>query len=303
MYTHYEVSNVPKFQKHFPKDAKSYFNPASDEEFKHEHPIGYWILAICGIIALLLPYAIFLVITVFMYPAPNSGFLALGFIGTFIIGIGFFNIVAAFINQYLGHLVTLGAFLIGGALTALSCVILYTPDIYSLFDEDMVTFYFVNLFFLALPPIYYVFFRSAMGSWLERRKIRKREIRRLMKGKRNFWWYEAIHNEYGIGVIYFINKFVTIAYPIGAVLSVLFNWIKVIAPITSIINALVCLSVAVLSVFEMIQSNLDNYKAPFILLRITEDKRLDSSIFQLIFIAFILIVGYCHIDMMLTLVM
>ena len=50
----------------------------------------------------------------------------LGYVGTFIVGIGLFNIVAAWIHQYLGHLLTAVCLLGGTALTLFSMYLLYT---------------------------------------------------------------------------------------------------------------------------------------------------------------------------------
>ncbi len=293
---------VPKFQKNFPKDAIKYFDPAYDEEFKSKHPIKYTLLVIIGITALLLPMFVFILLMIFVLPKVNSGWLVLVYIGCFIIGIGLFNIVAAFINQYLGHLVTFGCLILGGALIAISCVILYVPDIYSLFDEEIVSFYFISLMFLCIPPIFYIMFRYAMSSYLDRQKIRRSKINRLMKGKRNYWWYEAIHEEYGLGFIYYLNKFVTIAYPIGAILSITLNFIRAVCPVTGVINSLVCVAIAVMLVFEMMESNRESYSKPFILLRITENKRLDSSIFQLFTPAFMLAIAYCYVKLVYELI-
>jgi hypothetical protein len=50
----------------------------------------------------------------------------LGLIGSFTVGIGLFNIVAAWIHQYLGHLLTAICLLGGTALTLFSMYLLYT---------------------------------------------------------------------------------------------------------------------------------------------------------------------------------
>ena len=97
----------------------SYFDPASDEEFRKKYPLGYTLLVFLGIAALLIPVIIFIIVAHTINPEPD-GWIMVGWIGAFIIGIGFFNFVAIIINQYLGHLVSIGAFLIGGILVATS---------------------------------------------------------------------------------------------------------------------------------------------------------------------------------------
>ena len=73
----------------------------------------------------MLPVILYVAYTLFINPAPNEWTLMLGFAGAFIVGVGLFNIVAAWIHQYLGHFVTLFCILGGGALTALSLFLLY----------------------------------------------------------------------------------------------------------------------------------------------------------------------------------
>lgn len=48
--------------------------------------------------------------------------MGLGFVGTFIIGIGLFNFVAIILRQYLGHLVSIILFLLGGILLIIDMV-------------------------------------------------------------------------------------------------------------------------------------------------------------------------------------
>jgi len=115
----------PKFQRKAPKNKWEYFSAESDASFKYLHPIGYKILCGIGIIALLLPMVIYLTYTLAINPAPNEWTLILGQAGTFIIGIGLFNIVAAWIHQYLGHFLTFICIFGGGVLTALSLFLLY----------------------------------------------------------------------------------------------------------------------------------------------------------------------------------
>ena len=103
-----------------PKGSSAYFSAASDYEFKQKHPIGYSFLVILGIVALMLPVVLYLV---FVLPYRiNSPWLMLGWVGSFVIGIGLFNFVAIIIKQYLGHIASILSFLIGGMLIWISLV-------------------------------------------------------------------------------------------------------------------------------------------------------------------------------------
>ena len=105
-----------------PKGASSYFSITSDYEFKRKHPIGYVFLVMLGLLALMLPVVLYLV---FVLPLDiNSPWLMLGWVGAFVVGIGLFNFVAIIIKQYLGHLVSILSFIIGGILIWLSLVLM-----------------------------------------------------------------------------------------------------------------------------------------------------------------------------------
>lgn len=116
----------PHFTKKAPENKWEYFFADSDEDFKRLHPVGYNWLVCIGITALMLPQIIYLIYVNGINPAPNEWTLILGYVGAFIIGIGLFNIVAAWIHQYLGHLLTAVCLLGGAALTWFSMYLLYT---------------------------------------------------------------------------------------------------------------------------------------------------------------------------------
>lgn len=96
----------PRFNAKFPKNAGSFFLRESDNEFKRVHPIAYVILAIFGLIALFGPCIVFALLN-YVFTLEQSAWTLLEYIGAFIIGIGLFNLVAAWLNQYLGHAVTI----------------------------------------------------------------------------------------------------------------------------------------------------------------------------------------------------
>lgn len=98
-----------------PEDYASFFFASSDEAFKRKHPIGYVFLVLLGFVALFLPAILFCLLA-----GEESGWVMLGFAGGFVVGIGLFNFVAIIINQYLGHLVSILSFLIGGIMMLVS---------------------------------------------------------------------------------------------------------------------------------------------------------------------------------------
>lgn len=290
---------MAKKQKEFPKNVRSYFNPESDAQFRQKHPVGYVVLVSCGIGVLVLPLILFILVTDVWFPSPDSGFLVLGMIGCFIVGIGLFNIVAAFIGQYLGHFVTAGAFILGGALLSVCLIIVYSPDLYMFFDEEMVSYYFATMLFMALPPIFYLIFRMSVDGWLRRKGISKSKIKKLKKGRKNYWWYETLHEQFGLGAIYHLNKLITIFYPAGLILSVTLGWLRFMVPVVTGIYAVVSVLSAVMSLFSSVQTNLDAYGTPVVILRRTQNQGYTSSVFDLFIALFPLAAAHANILMML----
>ena len=96
-----------------PKGASAYFNVASDARFKEKHPVGYAFLVVFAVAVFMMPMLLFGWVA---WEEEENGWLLLGLVGSMIFGVGLFNFVAILINQYLGHLVSLLSFLIGGVL-------------------------------------------------------------------------------------------------------------------------------------------------------------------------------------------
>ena len=97
---------------------------------------------------MLLPPFLYLVIAGGVFHAPNSPWLMLGFAGAFVFGIGLYNIAAAWMEQYLGHLLTMLSFTVGAAMVAASLLPLFDVEFSALFDKRMVSFYFLYLLLL-----------------------------------------------------------------------------------------------------------------------------------------------------------
>ncbi len=106
-----------------PKGSAAFFLMESDAEFQRRHPVGYVFAVLLGIFALLLPMIVYAFL-VLPLAAPISFGGILGLAGGFVFGIGLFNFVAIILRQYLGHLVSILCFLIGGAMMAVSAALI-----------------------------------------------------------------------------------------------------------------------------------------------------------------------------------
>lgn len=188
--------------------------------------------------ALILPLALYIVATVWLYPSPNSGFLVLGYVGCFVVGLGLVNIVGLLDEMYLGHVVSTILLSLGIGLVAASSAIIYVPQLYSQINEEHVTFYFVIWTMLALSAIYYGFFRGAVQLYLLDKGLSKTHVKKSKKGSRNYWWYEELNQQIGLSWIYHVNKTFTLLFLGTIVFQICLGWWSSMFPVTT---ALTCL--------------------------------------------------------------
>ncbi len=104
-----------------PEGASAFFSADSDWYFKQKHPVLYPLVVLLGLAAFLLPCVLYGLVIEGLQLA--GGVTLLGYIGGLIAGVGCFNLVAALLRQYLGHLVTLCAWGAGVLLMLLGLVL------------------------------------------------------------------------------------------------------------------------------------------------------------------------------------
>lgn len=114
----------PLFTKKAPKNKWDYFSVSADDDFKKLHPYYYKVIVCVGIFALFLSQVLYLAAVVWMSPISLGWVVPIGYLGSFIMGIGLFNIVSAWLHQYLGHFLT-AVCLIGGAALAVCSLIIF----------------------------------------------------------------------------------------------------------------------------------------------------------------------------------
>lgn len=114
----------PVFYWRVPKGTKvsQWFSPSSDIAFRTSHPKLYVLLTLIGLVLFLLPMAVFFAVAFRLRPDMTPWMLA-GFFGSLAVGAGLLNLVAAWMHQYLGHIVTLALVLGGAVLMVLGCIL------------------------------------------------------------------------------------------------------------------------------------------------------------------------------------
>ena len=277
------------------REILSYFTPESDKWFKEKHPIGYGFLVALGVFSFMLPLLLLIVYFVAGGDEPVGGWAILAILGCLVIGVGLFNIVAAIIRQYLGHLLTAICLGGGGLIVALSIFMIEHPHLY---DIDISMYYFVTLVFLLVPLIVYFFFRLNDIEYLSGKlKRRERTLRKSMKGKKNFWWYQKIHEEFDIGPIYYLNRAFTLLYLSAAAVTLVLGFFKATIPIVCAINLLTYAATAILWVYASVMYNINSYKSPIVLLRRSSTQRIDSSVLDIFSVLFVVGVGWAEVKL------
>ena len=284
-----------KSKKRSKREILSYFAPESDKWFKEKHPIGYGFLVALGVFSFMLPLLLLIVYFVAGGDEPIGGWAILAILGCLVIGVGLFNIVAAIIRQYLGHLLTAICLGGGGLIVALSIFMIESPHLY---DLDISMYYFITLVFLLVPPIYYLSFRVNVINYLSvKLKKRERTLRKSLKGIKNFWWYKSIHNEYGINDIYHINRAFTVLYAVSVVVSLVLGFIKALIPIVCAVNLLMYAVTVILAVCASLMYNINHYKTPVVLFRRSATQRIDSSVLDMFSVLFMLGTGWAEVKL------
>ena len=284
----------PFFSRRAPENAAEYFISESDKDFKAVFPKRYIILCILGVVAFVLPFVVFTLLVPGEVP---GGWQILALVGCFPIGVGLFNLVAAFLHQYLGHKLTFISFATGGALVAFSLFMIYNPNLY---NAELSTYSLMSLFLLVLPAIIYPFFRMSVGEWIRtERRVSNTRYKKLLEGKRNFWLYEALHAELDIGAIYHLNRVFIILFLAIVVLTPTFGFALeestlVLCPLNIALYALT----VIMFIFSNIRDKINEHGKPFVFLAKNSNNRWDSSILDGAIL--LLFLGCAYVNLMLA---
>lgn len=192
------------------------------------------LLALLRILSLISPLAVYILFITWIFPAPNSGFIAMVCVGSFVIGIGMINIIGLVDNTYLGNTITAKIMAPGICLVVISSIVMYVPAIYSKLNEEHVTFYFLIWILLMVSILYYPFFRHAVGLDLQKKGLSKTRIKKSMEGRRNYWWYDSLKGDMSSRWIHIVNKLFTIAFLCTGIVHLLIGWWSVVFPVITI---------------------------------------------------------------------
>ena len=100
------------------------------------------------------------------------------------------------------------------------------------------------LIFLIYMPLHYLFFRMTVAASLRAGKMSRTAIKKAMKGKRNFWFYEELHRTHGLGNMYWLNKWFLSLFPAALILHLALGWMEQLTIFTALLTCVVLLLAA-----------------------------------------------------------
>lgn len=112
----------PHFSLRPTRPMSQLFSSSADMDFKVRHPKAYPVITVILLVALFAPMLLYMALVV--PGASNSPHLLLGMVGAFLVGAGLSSVVAAWMDQYLGHIFTGICMVLGTVLIAAAQVLM-----------------------------------------------------------------------------------------------------------------------------------------------------------------------------------
>lgn len=224
--------------------------------------------SVIWIVLFLVPSIVFSYFTSFLFPAKEPLLLLIGFLGCLIIGIGLIFLFIFFKDKSKKRkegIFNISAIpLVGLVFVIVSCVLSYGS--FSV-DDGKLGSRLLSMFFVCLLVWSYFDFRSAVKMFLRSKKVSNTNIKKSLKGKKNYWLLQELHEKFNLGSLYMMNK-VFLLFCLVTIASSLLAWLTdflyfafcctyMVASITS----LSCL------IFTIIQNNNKLYGKAFVLIR------------------------------------
>ena len=262
------------------------------QKFIKSSKVFFWAMFISGITAFILPW--FFYIIYIGRPTGErefSGFGILGFLAALAVSVGLANIFFTLIFQYHGRNFSIATLSAGGFALVLSIYMIKNPQLY---DPNVSMFYCVSLvMMIIIPPIFYTLFRSAVEMWgIRKKRVIKSKYRNLLKGKKNYWWFEALHQEINLGFIYRLNKAFTVLFALTFALTLLTGLKKEMALLLCPMHVLFYAILAIMTIFSRTQENLDVHGTPIVIFARSRNGGVDCILGDFIMVAMSFLPAY-----------
>ena len=214
----------------------------------------------------------------------NKAFGITGFVGAAIFGVGIsFFLYGKKAYKFLA--------LVGIALVVLSFQLMSKPG---LTGEYSVKFYYLNILFSLIFIIFYFMFRDGVQSWLRSRKISDSMMKKSKHGAKNFWWFEELHENFGLSSVYTLNKVYTVFFAVHFTASVLLGWAEPLFRIFAVSFTLLAILTTAIAEFARMQETSEKYGYKFVFFRKNPLRgNFDSSLFDMMISLFPVLLAVC----------
>ena len=199
---------------------------------------------------ILSPLALWLLITLLLFPARPIGFVVLGGIGAPILGFSLFALRCMLGRGERFRDITMiesVPFVLG-----LVMIISAASALYIMPDGNVRTHYFVGLIFQSVNIIFsYPSFRFTVEERLRRNRVSKSRIKKLKQGLKDYWFFTALHKECGIGIAYPLNAAFVVLFPVAVTMQLLLGWCRALLLPVGIVVSLTLVLGTVLQIFTI----------------------------------------------------
>ena len=218
------------------------------------------------IVCCFFPFVLYIVVTTFVCPAPNSGFLLIGALGVFLMGVSLSVLIGLGRKDHRSVFsFAVGGLAVGTVLICISSILLYIPGVYLLFDKKFIDFYFAHWMFMSIPAIWYAIFRLSLFQHLRNQKTSRTFLKKSMKGLRNYWWYEQLNHETHLGWVYYMNKIFTITFATALGAQLFLGWWSLFSAFIVIVFVASCIPCSAMWLFASMQITQDEFGKRFTL--------------------------------------
>ena len=125
----------------------------------------------------------------------------------------------------------------------------------------------INIIMLLFCALSYSLFRQAVYYYCRMSKMRKRDIRKALKGASNFWLYTDLHKQKNLGALYYLNYIYIICY-VSFFISSFFSGVPYLKWVTVVLGILLGIMDIPIGCAFRYYDNLEYLGKPFVWLKV-----------------------------------
>ena len=160
------------------------------------------------------------------------------------------------------------------------------------------SFHICNIICAMFALFTYESFRFGIDSYLRVNKNSETYIKKSKKGYVNYWIYKKIHDDVGLGYIFYLNILLLTLTLLYSLLSICFGWMKFLYLPIAICNMFLCIAQIPAIIFADKYWNLECYKKKFVILTRSKSGRgFHSSFYAIIEVLGLLAFSFYNISL------